>query len=116
MAVSDEFLDYVLDQLAGWGEVSAHRMFGGAGLYCDGAMFGLIADDVAYLKVDDSNREDFVKAGSSAFNPYPEKTKTYVMSYYEIPADVLEVAHQMESQQIPILTTAIFFTLACRCH
>jgi DNA transformation protein len=90
MAVSDEFLDYVIDQLAGWSEVSARRMFGGAGLYCDGAMFGLIADDVAYLKVDDSNREDFVKAGSSAFNPYPEKTKTYIMSYYEIPADVLE--------------------------
>jgi DNA transformation protein len=92
MSVSDEFVDYVIDQLAGWGEVSACRMFGGAGLYCDGVMFGLIADDVDYLKVDDSNREDFVKAGSSAFNPYPEKTKTYVMSYYEIPADVLEDA------------------------
>jgi len=29
-------------------------MFGGAGLYRDGKMFGLIADDVAYLKADDS--------------------------------------------------------------
>jgi len=90
MAVSDEFVDYVIDQFAGWGEVSARKMFGGAGLYCNGAMFGLIADDVAYLKVDDSNREDFVKTGSSAFNPYPEKDKSVVMSYYEIPADVLE--------------------------
>jgi DNA transformation protein len=92
MPVSNEFLDYVIDQLAGWGEVSARRMFGGAGLYCDDVMFGLIADDVAYLKVGDSNRENFIKAGSSAFNPYPEKTKTYEMSYYEIPADVLEDA------------------------
>ncbi len=49
MAVSDEFVDYVIDQLAGWGEVSARKMFGGAGLYCDGAMFGLIADDVQYV-------------------------------------------------------------------
>jgi DNA transformation protein len=65
-------------------------MFGGAGLYCDGVMFGLIADDVTYLKVDESNQEDFVKAGSTAFNPYPEKGEKYVMSYYEIPADVLE--------------------------
>jgi DNA transformation protein len=89
MSISDEFVDYVIDQLAGWGEVSARKMFGGAGLYCDGVMFGLIADDVAYLKVDDSNREDFARAGSAAFNPFPEKTKTYVMSYYEIPADVL---------------------------
>ncbi len=90
MTVSDEFVDYVIDQLAAWGQVSARKMFGGAGLYCDGAMFGLIADDVAYLKVDDSNREDFVRAGSSAFNPYPEKAKSVVMSYYEIPVDVLE--------------------------
>jgi DNA transformation protein len=90
MAVSEEFIDYVIAQLAAWGDVSARRMFGGAGLYCGGTMFGLIADDVAYLKVDASNREDFVKAGSSPFNPYPDKVKTAVMSYYEIPADALE--------------------------
>ena len=90
MAISDEFVDYVIDQLSAWGDVSARKMFGGAGLYCDGTMFGLIADDVAYLKVDDSNREDFVKAGSLPFDPYPDKAKTTVMSYYEIPADVLE--------------------------
>ena len=90
MSVSDEFIDYVIDQLAAWAEVSVRRMFGGAGLYCDGAMFGLIADDIAYLKVDDSNREDFVKAGSSPFNPFPDRAKTTVMSYYEVPADILE--------------------------
>ncbi|MDT8300219.1 MAG: TfoX/Sxy family protein [Sedimentisphaerales bacterium] len=95
MPVSDEFIDYVIDQLAGWAYVSVRKMFGGAGLYCDGKMFGLIADDVAYLKVDDSNREDFIKAGSSPFNPFPEKAKTTVMPYYEIPADILEDRGQL---------------------
>ena len=90
MAVSDDFLNYVLDQLSFWGEVSVRRMFGGAGLYRDGKMFGLIADDVAYLKVDDTNRDDFAKAGSSPFNPYPDKNKAAVMSYYEIPPEVLD--------------------------
>jgi len=90
MAVSNDFLNYVVDQLRGWGNVSVRRMFGGAGLYREGKMFGLVADDVAYLKVDDSNRADFVKAGSSPFNPYPEKGLTAVMSYYEIPPEVLE--------------------------
>ena len=88
MAVSDDFLNYVIDQLSSWGSVSARRMFGGAGLYRDGKMFGLIADDVAYLKVDDSNREDFEKAGTTAFKPYPDKPVS--MSYYEIPPEVLE--------------------------
>lgn len=90
MAVSDDFLNYVLDQLSAWSKVSVRRMFGGAGLYRDGKMFGLIADDVAYLKVDDSNRQDFVTAGSSPFNPYPNKVKAAVLSYYEVPPEVLE--------------------------
>ncbi|MBU1694171.1 MAG: TfoX/Sxy family protein [Verrucomicrobia bacterium] len=88
MPVSDECIAYVLDQLSGWDGVIARRMFGGAGLYRQGRMFGLIADDTTYLKVDDSNRQAFLDAGSSAFKPYPNKPA--VMSYYEVPADVLE--------------------------
>ena len=95
MAVSKEFLDYIVEQLSCVGRVTAHRMFGGAGLYCDGVIFGVVADDTAYLKVDDSNRQDFVTAGSAPFDPYPEKTrgkpgKGLGISYYGIPLDVLE--------------------------
>ena len=32
MAVSEEFVDYVVDHLADWAKVSVRRMFGGAGL------------------------------------------------------------------------------------
>src|SRR6266542_5269330 len=88
MAVSDEFLEYVLEQLSRWGGVSSRKMFGGAGLYREGKMFGLVADDVAYLKVDERTREEFTKAGSRPFTPYPDKAVT--MSYYEIPPEVLE--------------------------
>jgi DNA transformation protein len=96
MPVSDEFIDYVIDQLAGWADVSVRRMFGGAGLYADGVMFGLIADDIAYLKVDDSNRKEFERAASRPFNPYPDKArKVVVSSYYEIPVDVLEDRNQL---------------------
>ncbi len=91
MAISDEFVEYVTDQLADLGRVQVRKMFGGAGLYHDGLMFGLIADDVMYLKVGQTNREHFVEAGSSPFDPYPDnRRKTTVMSYYEVPADVLE--------------------------
>lgn len=93
MPVSDEFIAYVLDQLSGWGGVTARRMFGGAGLYRDGKMFALIADDVAYLKVDDSNRQDFLDAGCSAFRPYTDKPEE--MSYYEAPSDVLEQPQEL---------------------
>lgn len=88
MPVSDEYLAYILDQLSAWGDVSARKMFGGAGLYRDGKMFGLIADDAGYLKVADANRAQFEQAGCEPFKPYEDKPTT--MSYYEIPPDVLE--------------------------
>jgi len=88
MALSDEFVDYIVDQFSAWGSISVRKMFGGAGLYRNGMMFGLIADDVAYLKVDDSNRSLYEEAGSGPFQPYPDKPTT--MSYYEIPPDILE--------------------------
>ena len=93
MSISDEFVAYVQDQFSAWGEVTSRKMFGGVSLYRDGVMFGLIADDVAYLKVDDSNRADFEKAGSSPFKPYPDKPG--VMPYYEIPPDVLEQPEEL---------------------
>src|SRR5579864_1794083 len=64
-------------------------MFGGAGLYCDEFFFGLIAEDVLYLRVDDSNRGDYTTRGMAPFRPYVDRPHLS-MSYFEVPADVLE--------------------------
>ncbi len=90
MPVSDGFRRFVLDQLDGLHGVHARAMFGGVGLYADDLFFGLIDDDALYLKVDDSNRGEYVAAGMSAFKPYPDRPET--MSYYQVPAGVLEDA------------------------
>jgi DNA transformation protein and related proteins len=89
MTASADFLAYVLDQLAGLDGASSRRMFGGAGLYCDEFFFGLIADDVLYLRADDSNRADYTTRGMAQFRPYADRPQLS-MNYYEIPADVLE--------------------------
>jgi DNA transformation protein len=88
MSVRDEYLIYVIGQLECIGPVQSRRMFGGAGLYFDGLFFGLIADDILYFKVDDSNRSDYEAADMSAFRPFPDKST--VMQYYEVPIDALE--------------------------
>lgn len=88
MSVSQEYLDYVLDQLRLLGPVQSRRMFGGAGLYLNAIFFGLIVDDVLYLKVDDTNKADYLNAGSEPFRPFG--TDSYVMGYYEVPAEILE--------------------------
>ncbi len=89
MTVSADYLQYVLDQLAQLRGVSARRMFGGVGLYSDEFFFGLIADDVLYLRVDDGNRSDYTARGMAPFKPYPDRPQLS-MSYYETPAEVLE--------------------------
>jgi DNA transformation protein len=90
MAVSDDYIEFVLDQLRGLGNVLPKRMFGGVGLYHDGLFFGLVASDSLYLKVDDVTRPDYERAGSKPFQPYGDGS--YSMSYYAVPADVLENA------------------------
>ena len=41
--------DFIRDLFASFGPVTVRRMFGGAGLYCEGLMFGLIVrDDPGY--------------------------------------------------------------------
>ena len=94
MTVSADYLQYVLDQLAAPGEVSARRMFGGVGLYSDELFFGLIAEDTLYLRVDDSNREDYTARGAAPFRPYADRPQLS-MSYYEAPPGVLEDARQL---------------------
>ncbi|MDR7231370.1 DNA transformation protein [Caulobacter sp. BE264] len=87
MAVSDDYRDFVLELLAPLGQVSARPMFGGVGVYANGLFFALIADDVLYLKGDETLKAEFEAVGSHAFAPF-EDGKT--MAYWTAPAEALD--------------------------
>ncbi|MDO8381342.1 TfoX/Sxy family protein [Phenylobacterium sp.] len=87
MAVSPEFVDYVLEQLQPLGGITHRRMFGGVGLSRHDLFFALIADDTLYLKVDDANRADFEAAGCEPFKPFGGDK---AMSYWCAPLEALE--------------------------
>ncbi len=89
MARTSAFVDYVLDLLDPLEGVSARAMFGGHGLFRDGVMFALIADDTLYFKVDDGNRPDFKAACASPF-VYERGGRRVALSYYQVPADAME--------------------------
>jgi len=88
----EAFRAFVIDQLDGL-EVEAKAMFGGTGLYSRGLFFGIIMRDTLYLKVGDTNRADFEKAGAPAFTPYPGRRGS--RNYYAVPVDVLESSHEL---------------------
>jgi len=88
MPVSPGFLTFVEDQLGRIVDLRSRRMFGGVGLYAGDLFFGLLADDVLYLKVDDTNRSDYEERGLGPFRPFGDDTRP--MQYYEVPGDLLE--------------------------
>jgi DNA transformation protein len=47
--------------------VTVRRMFGGAGIFCEGLMFALVFDGAIYLKVDEACIPDFEREGSRPF-------------------------------------------------
>ena len=91
--VTESFIAFVVDQLAACGPITPKRMFGGVGLYAGDVFFAVLAGDLLYLKVDDSNRGDFQAAGAGPFKPYGSAGET--MQYYEVPVAVLEDADEL---------------------
>jgi DNA transformation protein len=88
-AVRDNtYVEFVTEQLAPLGEITSRAMMGGHVLYCDGAVFALIAKNVLYLKADDENRPQFQAAGLKAFRPFEDRDAA--MHYYEAPPEIFE--------------------------
>lgn len=94
MSVSDGYLAYVLEQLASLGEVRSRRLCGGAGLHVNQAFFGLIADNVLYLKADDSNRHAFEERGMRRFQAQAENTPC--LPYYVVPGAVMDEPDELQ--------------------
>ena len=91
---ADSFHDFARELFAGLGPIQVKRMFGGAGVYCEGLMFGLIADDTLYLKADDALKQDLAGEGSGPFVWRPEKGpragEAVEMGYWRLPEAALD--------------------------
>ncbi len=85
------FIEYVLhDAMQGIDGLTAKAMFGGHGLYKDGVVFGIIADDQLYFKVDVKNLPQYKERGSQPFKYEGKNRKLIALSYWEVPAEILE--------------------------
>lgn len=111
MAVSPEFREFVAEMLEPLGRVEIRRMFGGLGIFRDGLMFGLVADETLYLKADDLSRGEFEALGSAPFTYGRKDGRRASLNYmalpetlYDEPDDVIawarkaiEAAHRKEA-------------------
>lgn len=67
----------IVKELASLGKITSKKMFGGHGLFEDGAMFGLVnSEGKAYLKTDETTVAAFKKSKQHGKMPYYEIPKS----------------------------------------
>jgi len=85
MVASDSFAEFLREQLAPLGRITVRRMFGKAGVFCDGLMFAMVTDDTLYFRVDDDNRETFKEAAAYPPLNYGKKGRIIDLAFWRAP-------------------------------
>jgi DNA transformation protein and related proteins len=87
----DPFHEFVAELFGALGPVTIKRMFGGAGVWKDGLMFALLADEVIYLKADPALRADLSAEGGGPFLWTKPSTGEQVdLGYVSLPSAALD--------------------------
>lgn len=85
--MSDDFKNFIADQLREVPEIRFRKMFGGFGIYSGQVFFGIISDNTLYFKTNTGTKEKYIEAGSDFFKP---SSSQHLSNYYEVPVDILE--------------------------
>lgn len=93
MSTSDEFTDFVLDQLEAVGVILTSRMFGGVLLKVNNKQLGIIIDDTLYFKVKEPElQQKFIDLESEQFT-YERKDReesVVIHTWWSVPEEVLD--------------------------
>lgn len=87
--MSTEFISYLHEVFASFGNIQAKRMFGGFGIYHQGLMFAIVIDDILYLKADQQSKNAFEQRGLTPFE-FDRLGKIVKLSYYQAPEEIFD--------------------------
>jgi DNA transformation protein len=86
MALQPEFVSWLEDLFSVVPDTSIRKMFGGAGIFRHGLMYGLaLADGRISLKADDKTITDFVAEGCEEWQYQRKNGMVTTMGYWYIP-------------------------------
>jgi DNA transformation protein and related proteins len=77
--------EFIRDLFQRFGAVTVRRMFGGAGLFADGVMFGLVSGGQIYLKADATTVTWFERECCRPFEYSTKHGKRALTSYWRLP-------------------------------
>jgi len=69
MPTQQQTIDFLVEQMAAAGQVSARKMFGEYGIFCDGKMVAIVGEDELYVKPTKGGRAHAGEVGEKS--PYP---------------------------------------------
>ena len=78
MATQASTIAYLLAQASDAGDISAKKLFGDYGIYCDGKLVGVVCDDQLFLRPTQAARAflgDIIEA-----KPYPTAKPSYLIA------------------------------------
>ena len=87
--------EFIHDLFQPFGAVSVRRMFGGAGLFADGVMFGLVSGGQIYLKVDATTVAGFEREQCEPFEYLTKNGKRALTSYWRLPDRLYDDADEL---------------------
>lgn len=80
---------------SGFGPVTVRRMFGGAGIFRDGLMFGLVSRGTVYLKADAQTFADFAREGCGPFAYATKHGERTIASFRRLPDRLYDDAEEL---------------------
>jgi DNA transformation protein len=95
MAVSESLVALLQEHLEPLGRITFRRMFSGAGVYCDGVIFGLILRGTLHFKVDDGNRAAYQAEGMEPFSYETQGKRREVGAYWRVPERLFDEPEEM---------------------
>jgi DNA transformation protein len=95
MVASDSFAEFLHEQLSPLGRLTFRRMFGKTGVFCDGVMLAMVADNTLYFRVDDGNKATFKEA--KAFPPlnYSKKGFSIDLGFWRAPERLFDEPEEL---------------------
>ncbi|MDY0125118.1 MAG: TfoX/Sxy family protein [Anaerolineaceae bacterium] len=90
MPCSDDYIQYVLEQIGPAGDISVRKMFGEYGLYMDGKVMGLICDNQVFLKKTEAGT-DLLGEDAMEGYAYPGAKASFVFENLDDQDFVIEV-------------------------
>jgi DNA transformation protein len=84
-----DYIEHLREVFEVLGPVRIRRMFGGHGIFHEGLMFALVADDVVYLKADAESLHHFTARGLAPFS-YMKQGRAVELSYRAAPDEMFD--------------------------